>query len=124
VWHLRNLTHPNVARFCGLCLDSEKPLCIMEYYPQGSLHDLLRRARGAVEASGGGGGGGGSVRGGSGSGGRLEVRLARAGEGLRVGGGLRTSQLKAVVEWHSRRWSMMMSGGKGCLKCLEQRAPL
>ncbi|KIY93519.1 Serine/threonine-protein kinase PAK 7 [Monoraphidium neglectum] len=48
----------------------------MEYYPQGSLHDLLRRARGAVEASGGGGGGGGSVRGGSGSGGRLEA-LAR-----------------------------------------------
>lgn len=41
---LTNLTmHPNIVRFCGVCL--EPPLIITEYYSNGSMWDLLQKAR-------------------------------------------------------------------------------
>ncbi|GFR47935.1 hypothetical protein Agub_g9738 [Astrephomene gubernaculifera] len=34
--------HPNIVRFIGICL--EQPLIVTEYYPRGSVFDLLRKA--------------------------------------------------------------------------------
>ncbi len=45
---LNHLTmHPNVVRFCGVCLDP--PLIITEYYSRGSLYHMLQRARKQLE---------------------------------------------------------------------------
>ena len=38
------LSHPNIMRFMAVCLDP--PMIVMQYYPHGSLFDLLRKARG------------------------------------------------------------------------------
>lgn len=40
---LTSLNHPNLVRFCGVCLDP--PLLVMEYYRHGSVFGLLDRAR-------------------------------------------------------------------------------
>eukprot|EP00198_Chlamydomonas_reinhardtii_P004200 XP_001693536.1 predicted protein [Chlamydomonas reinhardtii] len=42
--------HPNIMRFLAMCL--EPPLIVMQYYPHGSLFDLLARAhRGSAKAA-------------------------------------------------------------------------
>lgn len=43
VWVLGSLSHPSITRFCALCLDP--PMIVMQYYPHGSLFDLLKRGR-------------------------------------------------------------------------------
>lgn len=43
---LAKLTHPNLVRFCGVCLDP--PLVVMEYYRNGSMFKMLECARAAV----------------------------------------------------------------------------
>jgi serine/threonine protein kinase len=43
VYVLGSLTHPNIMRFCAVCLDP--PMIVTQYYQQGSLFDLLKRAR-------------------------------------------------------------------------------
>jgi serine/threonine protein kinase len=40
---LTSLNHPNLVRFCGVCLDP--PLLVMEYYRHGSVFGMLDRAR-------------------------------------------------------------------------------
>jgi serine/threonine protein kinase len=40
---LTSLSHPNLVRFCGVCLDP--PLLVMEYYRHGSVFGMLDRAR-------------------------------------------------------------------------------
>jgi serine/threonine protein kinase len=40
---LTSLNHPNLVRFCGVCLDP--PLLIMEYYRHGNVYSLLQKAR-------------------------------------------------------------------------------
>ncbi|WIA08465.1 hypothetical protein OEZ85_007902 [Tetradesmus obliquus] len=40
---LTSLKHPNLVRFCGVCLDP--PLVVMEYYRHGSLFSMLDQAR-------------------------------------------------------------------------------
>jgi hypothetical protein len=40
---LTSLNHPNLVRFCGVCLDP--PLLVMEYYRHGSVYSMLERAR-------------------------------------------------------------------------------
>ncbi|KAJ9508201.1 hypothetical protein QJQ45_021539 [Haematococcus lacustris] len=40
---LGTYNHPNIVRFMAICLDP--PLIIMQFYPHGSLFDLLQRAR-------------------------------------------------------------------------------
>eukprot|EP00879_Flechtneria_rotunda_P011134 GHRR01011632.1.p1 GENE.GHRR01011632.1~~GHRR01011632.1.p1 ORF type:complete len:1046 (+),score=387.29 GHRR01011632.1:425-3139(+) len=40
---LTSLNHPNVVRFCGVCLDP--PLVVMEFYKHGSVYALLEKAR-------------------------------------------------------------------------------
>jgi hypothetical protein len=42
--------HPNVVRFCGVCL--RPPLVVTEYYSYGSLYQMLQRARKQLEAKG------------------------------------------------------------------------
>ena len=44
---LAKLTHPNLVRFCGVCLDP--PLVVMEYYKNGSVYKMLECARAAVQ---------------------------------------------------------------------------
>lgn len=44
--------HPNVVRFCGVCL--RPPLVVTEYYSNGSLYQMLARARKQLESGGGG----------------------------------------------------------------------
>lgn len=44
---LAKLTHPNLVRFCGVCLDP--PLVVMEYYRNGSVYKMLEGARAAVQ---------------------------------------------------------------------------
>jgi hypothetical protein len=44
---LAKLTHPNLVRFCGVCLDP--PLVVMEYYRNGSMFKMLECARAAVQ---------------------------------------------------------------------------
>ena len=43
VYLLGSLSHPNIMRFCAVCLDP--PMIVTQYYSQGSLFDLLKRAR-------------------------------------------------------------------------------
>lgn len=43
---LGKLMHPNLVRFCGVCLDP--PLVVMEYYRFGSVYKMLESARAAV----------------------------------------------------------------------------
>lgn len=40
--------HPNVVRFCGVCL--RPPLVVTEYYNNGSLYQMLSRARKQYES--------------------------------------------------------------------------
>ncbi|MEW5304554.1 MAG: hypothetical protein WDW36_007157 [Sanguina aurantia] len=40
---LGSLSHPSVMRFLAVCV--EPPMIVMQYYPHGSLYDLLKRAR-------------------------------------------------------------------------------
>lgn len=40
---MTNLNHPNLVRFCGVCLDP--PLLVMEYYHHGSVYNLLEKAK-------------------------------------------------------------------------------
>lgn len=42
----------NIVRFSGVCLDPRRPLVITEYYPRGSLHQLLTRSRIQLESEG------------------------------------------------------------------------
>lgn len=44
---LAKLTHPNLVRFCGVCLDP--PLVVMEFYRNGSMFKMLECARAAVQ---------------------------------------------------------------------------
>lgn len=44
---LSKLTHPNLVRLCGVCLDP--PLVLMEFYRNGSLFKMLQCARAAVQ---------------------------------------------------------------------------
>jgi hypothetical protein len=37
-----DLNHPNIVRIYGICI-AEKPAIVMEYMPEGSLHDLLHK---------------------------------------------------------------------------------
>ena len=37
------MCHPNIMRFLAVVLDP--PMIVMQYYPHGSLFDLLRKAR-------------------------------------------------------------------------------
>ncbi|EFJ49685.1 hypothetical protein VOLCADRAFT_33660, partial [Volvox carteri f. nagariensis] len=39
---LGSLSHPNIMRFLAMCLDP--PCIVMQYYPHGSLFDLLHKA--------------------------------------------------------------------------------
>nr|VZI49350.1 unnamed protein product [Spirometra erinaceieuropaei] len=39
--HLRNLRHPNIVRFIGVCVQSPCYCVLMEYCPNGQLYDLL-----------------------------------------------------------------------------------
>lgn len=39
---LGSLTHPNIMRFCAVCLDP--PMIVMQYYAHGSLFEMLKRA--------------------------------------------------------------------------------
>ena len=41
-------THPNVVRLCGVCL--RPPLVVTEFYPNGSLYQMLARARKQLES--------------------------------------------------------------------------
>ena len=43
VFLLGSLTHPCISRFCALCLDP--PMIVMQYYPHGSLYELLKRGK-------------------------------------------------------------------------------
>lgn len=43
VYLLGSLSHPNIMRFCAVCLDP--PMIVTQYYQHGSLFDLLKRAR-------------------------------------------------------------------------------
>ncbi|KAF6265332.1 hypothetical protein COO60DRAFT_1623953 [Scenedesmus sp. NREL 46B-D3] len=40
---LTSLNHPNLVRFCGVCLDP--PLVVMEYYRHGNVYSMLEKAR-------------------------------------------------------------------------------
>jgi hypothetical protein len=44
---LAKLTHPNLVRFCGVCLDP--PLVVTEYFRNGSMFKMLECARAAVQ---------------------------------------------------------------------------
>lgn len=44
---LAKLTHPNLVRFFGVCLDP--PLVVMEYYRNGSVFKMLQEAQAAVQ---------------------------------------------------------------------------
>eukprot|EP00882_Tetradesmus_deserticola_P033722 GHRQ01038546.1.p1 GENE.GHRQ01038546.1~~GHRQ01038546.1.p1 ORF type:complete len:228 (+),score=79.53 GHRQ01038546.1:820-1503(+) len=40
---LTSFNHPNLVRFCGVCLDP--PLVVMEYYRHGNVYSMLEKAR-------------------------------------------------------------------------------
>lgn len=40
---LTSLNHPNLVRFCGVCLDP--PLVVMEFYRHGNVFSMLEKAR-------------------------------------------------------------------------------
>lgn len=42
VYWLTRLNHPNLVRFCAVCL--ERPMLVMEYYRNGSVFDIIRKA--------------------------------------------------------------------------------
>lgn len=43
VYLLGSLSHPNIMRFCAVCLDP--PMIVTQYYQHGSLFELLKKAR-------------------------------------------------------------------------------
>jgi serine/threonine protein kinase len=43
VYLLGSMSHPNIMRFCAVCLDP--PMIVTQYYPHGSLFDLLKKGR-------------------------------------------------------------------------------
>lgn len=43
VYLLGSLSHPNIMRFCAVCLDP--PMIVTQYYQHGSMFDLLKRSR-------------------------------------------------------------------------------
>jgi serine/threonine protein kinase len=43
---LAKLTHPNLVRFCGVCLDPQ--LVVMDYCRNGSMFHMLEGARSAI----------------------------------------------------------------------------
>ncbi len=43
VFLLGSLSHPNIMRFCAVCLDP--PMIVTQYYQHGSLFELLKKAR-------------------------------------------------------------------------------
>lgn len=43
VFMLGSLSHPNIMRFCAVCLDP--PMIVTQYYQHGSLFQLLKKAR-------------------------------------------------------------------------------
>ena len=43
VYLLGTMSHPNIMRFCAVCLDP--PMIVTQYYPHGSMFDLLKKGR-------------------------------------------------------------------------------
>ena len=39
---LTSLNHPNLVRFCAVCL--ERPLVVMEFYKHGSVYAMMQKA--------------------------------------------------------------------------------